>query len=184
MARRLQATVEDLYRVAENARAELVDGELVLLPPPGEMPGYAADVLFVSLRHYVRRTKSGRAVSSSSAFLVDLPNRGSFSPCAAFYVGPQSEMEFFKGAPDFAVEVRSEADYGPTAEESLARKRADYFAAGTRVVWDVDLQSSEKIRVYRHDDPEHPAIYRAGDIAEAEPAVPGWRFPVNDLFEP
>jgi hypothetical protein len=35
------------------------------------------------------------------------------------------------------VEVRSEGDYGPRAEQELARKRADYFEAGTRAVWDV-----------------------------------------------
>jgi hypothetical protein len=34
----------------------------------------------------------------------------------------------------FAVEVRSEDDYGPAAEKALAAKRADDFAAGTRVV--------------------------------------------------
>ena len=36
------------------------------------------------------------------------------------------------------VEVRSESDYGPTAERDIADKRADYFAAGTLAVWDVD----------------------------------------------
>jgi Uma2 family endonuclease len=48
-------------------------------------------------------------------------------------------MKFFEGAPVFAVEVRSEGDYGPAAERELAEKRADYFAAGTLAVWDVDL---------------------------------------------
>ena len=40
-------------------------------------------------------------------------------------------MKFFQGAPVFAVEVRSEGDYGPRAEREMAAKRADYFAAGT-----------------------------------------------------
>ena len=47
-------------------------------------------------------------------------------------------MRFIEGAPTFAVEVRSENDYGPAAEVALAEKREDYFAAGTTVVWDVD----------------------------------------------
>jgi len=42
-------------------------------------------------------------------------------------------------------EVRSEGDYGPTAEAAIAKKRADYFAAGTLVVWDVNLLSDEAI---------------------------------------
>jgi hypothetical protein len=38
------------------------------------------------------------------------------------------------------------------------------------------------IRVYRVDYPQNPTIYRRGDVAEAELAVPGWRMSVNDLF--
>ena len=91
-------------------------------------------------------------------------------------------MKFFAGAPVFAVEVRSEGDYGPRAERTRARKRADYFAAGTLVVWDVDLLSDEIIRVYRASDPTHPTIYRRGGSAEAEPAVPGWTMPVDSVL--
>jgi hypothetical protein len=30
--------------------------------------------------------------------------------------------------------------------------------------------------------PKHPLIFRRGDVADAEPAVPGWQMPVDDLF--
>jgi Uma2 family endonuclease len=91
-------------------------------------------------------------------------------------------MKFFKGAPVFAVEVRSENDYGPRAERQMAQKRADYFATGTQVVWDVDLLSDDVVRVYRAIDPKEATIYRRGEIAEAEPAVPDWTMAVDDLF--
>lgn len=62
-------------------------------------------------------------------------------------------------------------------------KRADYFAAGALVVWDVDLHHEDIVRVFRCANPNTPAaIYRLGDLAEAEPAVPTWRFSVDDLF--
>jgi len=92
-------------------------------------------------------------------------------------------MRFLEGAPIFAVEVRSEYDYGSAAERAMAEKRADYFACGTLVVWDGDLLSEEVIKSYKASAPEHPAIFRRGETADAEPAVPGWRIPVNDLFE-
>jgi Uma2 family endonuclease len=92
-------------------------------------------------------------------------------------------MEFVNGSPDFAVEVRSEGDYGRTADRELAAKRADYFAAGTKVVWDVDLLGDDVVGVYRADSPDQPTIYRRGETAEAEPAVPGWKFSVDELFE-
>ena len=113
---------------------------------------------------------------------VDLPNRGSFSPDVAYHVGEWTGMKFFNGAPVFAVEVRSEEDYGPKSEAATARKRSDYFAAGTLVGWDVDLLSADVVKVYRAGGPDKPTIYRRGDIAEAEPAVPNWSLPVNDLF--
>ncbi|MBI2219316.1 MAG: Uma2 family endonuclease [Candidatus Rokubacteria bacterium] len=109
-------------------------------------------------------------------------HRESFSPDVAFYVGPDPGMRFFEGAPVFAAEVRSEGDYGPVAERAIAEKRRDYFAAGTTVVWDVDLLAVEVVRIYRATSPDTPTVYRRGEVAEAEPAVPGWRMPVDDLF--
>jgi Uma2 family endonuclease len=82
----------------------------------------------------------------------------------------------------FAVEVRNEDDYGASVERQRAQKRGDYFAAGTVVVWDVDLLSDDVVRIYRASDPERATIYRRGEIAEAEPAVPGWTMAVDDLF--
>jgi Uma2 family endonuclease len=114
---------------------------------------------------------------------VNLPNRNSFSPDAAWYTGNVDTMRFLVGAPAFAAEVRSENDYGADVELKIIQKRKDYFAAGTQVVWDVDLLSDEVVRVYRASNPESPTIYRKGEMAEAEPAVPGWVMPVDDLFK-
>ncbi len=182
MRTKLEATVEDLYHVPEDGKAEIVDGELVLMSPTGAAPGYAGDEIYVSLREYARRTKQGRAVGDNKAFIVNLPHRKSFSPDAAYYTSKPTGMKFFEGAPVFVAEVRSENDYGPVAERQIARKRADYFAAGTLVVWDVDLLSDAVVRVYRASDPDTPTVYRRGEQAEAEPAVPGWTIPVDDLF--
>ena len=51
------------------------------------------------------------------------------------------------------------------------------------MVWDVDLLSVDVVKVYRASEPTKPAIYRRGEIAEAEPAVPGWSMPVDNLFD-
>lgn len=182
MSAKVTATLEDLYK--ESGKAELVNGEIVRMPPTGDEPGYAGDEIFISLHEYARRTGAGRAVGDNKGFRAHLPHRETFSPDAAFYTGPPAGMKFFARAPIFAAEVRSEGDYGPQAERQIAQKRADYFAAGTQVVWDVDLLSEEVVKVYRADAPQHPTIYRRGEMAEAEPAVPGWRMAVADLLPP
>ena len=175
------APLNDLHHVAENGKAELVKGELVLMPPAGGLPGYAAGEIFASLREYAQRTRTGYAFADNVGFIVDLPERQSFSPNAAFYTG-ELTMKFLKGAPVFSVEVRSESDYGSTAEQEMEQKRADYFAAGTLVVWDVDLVDDDVVRSYNAINPDEPITYRRGESAAAEPAVPGWTLAVDRLF--
>jgi Uma2 family endonuclease len=182
MSLKTEATIEDLYRVPDNAKAELVNGEIILMSPTGGLPGYAGGEIFASLRDYARRTRAGYAFPDNVGFVVNLPHRRSLSPDASFYTGQISGGQFLVGAPIFAAEVRSENDYGPTAEQDIADKRADYFASGTLVVWNVDVLRSQEVRVYYARDPDHPGVYRRGDIAEAGPAVPGWSMPVDDLF--
>lgn len=180
MAGNRQATIEDLHRV--EGKAELVGGELILMSATGGLPGFAGGEIFASLREYARRTKTGYALPDNVGFTVDLPNRRSFSPDAAFSVESPLTGEFIKGAPILAVEVRSEGDYGPAAERAMAAKRADYFAAGTVVVWDVDVLAEQVVRAYRAGDPATPTLYRRGELAQAEPALLGWSIAVDDLF--
>jgi len=176
-----RATIEDLYKV--EGKAELVNGEIVCMSPTGGRPGRASLEIAMSLRLYEREHGGGYAFPNNVAFAVNLPHRESFGPDASWYVGSVPDMRFPQGAPLFAAEVRSQYDYSAAAERDMAAKRADYFACGTLVVWDVDLLSEDVIKSYRANDPQHPVIFRRGEIADAEPAVPGWRMPVNDLFE-
>jgi Uma2 family endonuclease len=175
------ATIDDLYRV--EGKAEIVNGELVVMSPTGFLPGRAGYAICNSLRTYEEATDRGYAIPDNVGFVVNLPNRRSFSPDAAFYVGEPTDGKFLDGAPVFAAEVRSEEDYGPAAEGRLAAKRADYFAAGTRVVWDVDVLREEVVRSYAAERPEEPRVFHRGETADAEPVLQGWSMPVDDLFK-
>jgi Uma2 family endonuclease len=141
--------------------------------PTGDNPGYVGDEIFVLLREYAKRTKIGRAFANNKGFRVNLPHRESFSPDAVYHTGPRTSMRFLEGAPVFEMEVRRQEDYGPAVERAMAQKRADYFACGTLVVWDVDLLSPDVVKSYQVSEPESPVIFRRGDIADVEPAVPG-----------
>jgi len=176
------ATITDLYQVPDKGKAELVDGEIKLMSPTGVRPGRAGGEIYFSLRLYERHVGGGVAFPDNVGFLVNLPHRKSVSPDAAWYAGEATGMQFLDAPPTFAAEIRSDSDYGPKAERDLAAKRADYFTAGTLVVWDVDLLGEDVVRVYSVGAPDKPTIYRRGDIAEAESAVPGWTMPVDDLF--
>src|ERR671932_2123580 len=153
MTTKTHATIEDLYRVPDNGKAEIVNGELILMPPTGDLPSRAAFNIASSLKEFARGKDIGRAYPDNTGYKVNLPDRDSFSPDASFYTGRPTGMKFLEGAPAFAVEVRSEFDYGKKAEAAIIKKRNDYFAAGTLVVWDVDLIGEDMIKVYRSSDP-------------------------------
>ena len=182
MDTKTEALIGALYRVPENGKAEIVDGALAVMEPTGAIPSRSGGDIYSRLRDYERRTGLGYAFPDNAGFIVNLPHRKSFSPDAAFFIGELQGGKFLDGAPIFAAEVRSESDYGPAAERKMAAKRTDYFAAGTQVVWDVDALQEKVVRVYRASAPDDPTIYRVGEIAEAEPALPGWSMPVADIF--
>lgn len=99
MSTKTNATIEDLYRVADNQKAEIINGKVVLMSPTGAAPNFAGGEIFASLREFSRRMKLGRAVTDNAGFKVNLPHRESLSPDAALYIGETSGMKFFRGAP-------------------------------------------------------------------------------------
>lgn len=179
------ATLDDLLKVKE--KAELINGRIVYFMASGETPGDVAFTIAVSLREYARLAGRGKAYADNVGFALPSPlvpsGRLSFSPDAAFLDGPPrpKNMKSVQASPTFAVEVRSENDYGPKPEREMAAKRADYFQAGTAVVWDVD-PVAETVTKYTAADQTTGVVFRRGEVADAEPALPGWRLPVDALF--
>jgi Uma2 family endonuclease len=176
------ATLDDLARV--EGKAELIDGRIVPLMPTGHLPNQITGEIFFSLKLHVKATGRGVVFTGNIGFPVPRLRSGrqSFSPDAAYFEGPppSNPMRFVNGPPTFAVEVRSEGDYGPAAEAEMAAKRADYFEAGTIVVWDVDPRD-RAVRAYGSDRRAEPLVFGPGAVADGEPAVPGWRMPVDEM---
>lgn len=177
------ATLDDLFRW--EGKAELIGGRIVPIMPTGRRPNLIAGRIFRSLAEYADVPGRGEAYTDNMGFAVPelTSGRQSFSPDVSYFTGPfpADPMRFVEGAPVFAVEVRSQNDYGPSAEVEIADKRADYFEAGTLVVWDVDPFAG-RIRTYRAVAPDRPEEFGPGQVADAEPAVPGWRVDVTRIF--
>jgi len=84
--------------------------------------------------------------------------------------------KFFKGAPDLAAEILSPEDTGA----AMHKKLLEYFADGTRLAWVVDPEN-RSVLVYR--SPDTSTLLRAGDYLDGQDILPGFTFPVSDLFE-
>ena len=67
-----QATIEDLYHVPDNGKAEIVNGELRLMSPTGHLPGRAALRVAISLDAHAQRTGTGRAYGDNGRLCGEL----------------------------------------------------------------------------------------------------------------
>src|SRR5258708_6437568 len=116
IARNQPATLDDLYKV--EGKAELVNGRIIHYLASGDLPSEIAFEIAVRLRAYAKERGVGKASSDGLGYAMTSPlssGRQSFEPDASYYTGPlpKNRMRFIEGTPDFAVEVRSEDDYGP-----------------------------------------------------------------------
>jgi Uma2 family endonuclease len=78
-------------------------------------------------------------------------------------------------APDLAVEILSRSN--TVAEMRL--KRQDYFAAGVRLVWEVDPEA-RTVSVYIA--PANPTILTETDTIDGGAVLPGFTLSLRDLF--
>ena len=178
-----RATLTHLARTP--GKAELIGGRIVHFMATGFRPSRVAARIFRSLDDHAEATGRGVAFTDNLGYAVPelTSGRESFSPDASFHLGPlpPDEMDFIEGAPTLAVEVRGKGDHGDAAEAEMAAKRADYFEAGTSMVWDVDPKA-RVVRSYRPGAPDRPTVFDLTQEADAEPVILGWRIAVDLIF--
>ena len=78
-------------------------------------------------------------------------------------------------APDLAIEVISDGN----TQSEIARKREDYFAAGTRLVWIVE-PDDRTVAVYT--DPNSFSLLRESDTLTGGDVLPGFELPLAEFF--
>lgn len=78
-------------------------------------------------------------------------------------------------APDLAVEILSKSN----TKKEMARKRREYFFAGTRLVWMVD---KDKRSVEVFTAPDQSVVLTEEDTLDGDGVLPGFSLPVRQLF--
>ena len=157
---------------------ELVDGEVIELAPPNDEHGEIAVFIGTAFTNYSRPLGIGRARVETGYTLRTGPDtvRG---PDVSFVFHPRVEGRgrgFPTGAPDIAVEVISPSD---TAAE-VARKVAEYLAAGSQRVW-VVYPSLRQVFIHRADG--SVLSYSEGDVITDEALLPGFSLPLSEIFD-
>ncbi|MGC8715000.1 MAG: Uma2 family endonuclease, partial [Leptodesmis sp.] len=143
--------------------------------------GYVCSLLLAALASNVLPKKLGVILDSSTAFKMKNGDRR--SPDISFFAKERLQgltelpTGFLEGAPDLAVEVLSP---GNTVEE-IHDKLVEYFENGTRLVWIIH-PSEHYVLVYRCAQ-EPDRLLKSVDSLDGEEVIPGFIFPVADLFQ-
>ncbi len=173
------ATFDDLILAnSQGGMCELIDGTLVE-KAMGWRESLIATLLCEILRQYLRSHDLG-LVSGPDGFMKILRTQAR-SPDVAFVSWdrlPDGKVPLARVpelVPDLAIEVLSEGNtYG-----EMARKRREYFHAGVRQVWMVDLDE-RTIAVYS-DITKHELFQESQTLNGGE-LLPGLLISLSDLF--
>lgn len=180
IAQTLMTADELLAMPRDNARYELVKGELIRISPNGGEHGTIAAVLTVIMGHFVREKKLGLVFGAETGFKIAFDPDTVRAPDFAFVSReriPESGIPkgYWGGAPDLAVEVVSPGDiYGEIEDKVL-----EWLDAGTRMVIIVNPRRRSST-VYRSRT--DVKILSENDELSGEDVLPDFVCKVSDFF--
>jgi len=173
-------TAADVERMSlPGKQVELVRGQLVVREPPGTWHGAIAAKLAYHLSDFANRQELGLVFAQDTGFKIASDPDTVRAPDVAFVgrerAGLIGKRGYAELAPDLLAEIVSPDD---RPAEVLA-KVADWLAAGTKLVWLVDLERAE-VRVYRSDG--SLSVLQEGDSLDGEDVLPGFTCPLSDVL--
>jgi Uma2 family endonuclease len=173
-------TAEDLWRLPNNQRRELVKGELRTMAPAGFDHGAVIMNLSIRLAQHVKAKRLGIVVGAETGFLLARnPDtvRGADIAFVSTARLPQGERPqgYFPGPPDLAVEVISPGDTNAQVEDKVD----DYLKAGARLVWVVNPRR-RTVTIHRPQTP--PAMLGETETLADDDVVPQFRCSVAEIF--
>ena len=172
-------TIEDLEKMPDDClHRELIEGELIELPPPKIGHSRVSRYIFLILNKFVTAQALG-IVFFEAGYLIRANRRTWIQPDVSFMRPGRTDLiksdEYAMGAPDLVVEVISPSETARTVH----LKTSILLSAGTEEVWNVypDTRTIEihsagnAVRVLHEDD----------EITS--PLFPGWSARVRLFFE-
>ena len=161
---------------------EVVDGELVFHSKDSFYRASICGRSLFALETFSRQRRLGVALGANTGFWMF--NRNCRAPDVSFI--PKARLKrlkssptaktFFPGVPDLAVEVLSPNNSRSEMNERLR----DFFSSGTQIVWLIDPETS-CVEICR-SLPQRRLIGPDGEL-DGEDLLPGFRYPINDLFK-
>jgi Uma2 family endonuclease len=176
-------TPEDLLKMPDGDRYELVDGNLVERDM-SFWSSYVGGVLYGLLWLHSREKKLGWVAPEGTSYqcFADAPNRVrradvSFLRADRLSLQQATEEGHLRIVPDLVTEVISPNDRAYEVEVKVN----EWLAAGVRLLWVVN-PPVRQVRVHRGDGTVE--VVKEGEQLSGEDVVPGFSCRVGELFQP
>lgn len=175
------AVAEDLYQLPDNARVEIIQGELTEMSPANFDHAWISSRMVKALAVFAE-PEFGAVLAPSGGFILGRNPDTLLEPDVSFVridriPTSAQRQRFVELAPDLAVEVLSPSE----RMTAVMRKVELYLAAGVQLVWVVD-PIRKIVRVYTPDHSSHILRASADDVLDGGDVLPGFALPLADIF--
>lgn len=172
-------TGEELFKMGDLGRTELVKGEIVYMSPTGYRHGDVESELSFVLRSFVRQGKLGHIFVGEVGIYTGR-NPDTVRAADAAFVSHQrmaqvKSRSYLDVAPELVVEVLSPDDRW----HDLMDKLDEYFAIGVNLIWVADPRRQQ---VYVYRSVTDVQRLSAEDTLTGGEVLPGFSVPVAELF--
>ncbi len=173
-------TGEELYRMPDVGRCELIEGRLVMMSPTGKKHG-TIEVNITTLLKIYAKTQSQGKVQGGEIGIYIRRDPDTVRGADALYISneryAQSKSEsFLDVAPELIVEVLSPDDRW----SEVTCKLEDYFSIGVVCVWVVEPATHS---VFAYRSLTNLRRYVEADTITEEDILPGFALPVAEIFQ-
>jgi Uma2 family endonuclease len=156
-------TLEDYYNLPEDVRAELIDGEIIIMEAPNTFHQEIIGEVYFQIQKYIKDNKGTCHVYTSPIDVqLDCDNRTMVEPDVIIVCDDDKRKKRnIYGAPDFVLEVISPS----TSRRDYFKKLSKYENAGVREYWIIDPYKKQVI-VFFFEENIYARIY---DLSEPIP---------------
>ena len=179
---KIKFTYEDYKHTLDDARYELLDGELILSPSPRTAHQRASrniEVPLVTLVTFVAENELGEVFDAP--YDVVLSNFDVVQPDILFVSSERSHIineNNIRGAPDLVIEILSPS----TAQRDRTLKRSLYERHNVKEYWQVDTDAKSALALKLENGGYRVAgIYTEGQTL-ASPLLQGFALNIDDIF--
>jgi Uma2 family endonuclease len=171
-------TAAELAELPDDGRKyELIEGELIEMPPPDPIHGVRQARLAQQFLNYADRY--GGQVTGEAGFILHIDPDTVLAPDVTYTRPERLPAGTGRGFGAYAPNVAAEIDSPSSRPSERRRKLRAYHRAGTQIV--LFINDERRTVTVEHAD-GRSEVLEEGDVFDGGDVMPGFRLPVMEFF--